>query len=312
MTFRVLVSAPYMLREREFVEPLLDHPEVEVEWVPVRERLEEDELLGIIQGADGLICGDDRITRGVIDRADHLKVIVKWGTGIDSIDSEYANERGISVCRTPEAFTLPVADTAVGYVLSFSRGIVKNDTILKSGGWDKPQGYSLSERTVGIVGFGAIGTAVAARLQPFGARLLANDIREIPAAQAGALGVEMRPLESLLAESDFVTLHCDLNATSHHILNAERLALCRPETVIINTARGPLVDEPALVHALEEGKIAGAGLDVFEEEPLPCDSPLRHMPQVLLAAHNSNSSPECWRRVHRNSVAMLFDGLGLV
>ncbi len=311
MTFRVLITAPYMMREREFVAQLLDRPDLKVEWVPVRERLEENDLLAVIEGADGIICGDDRITPKVIDQADRLKVIVKWGTGIDSIDSEYAKSRGIPVRRTPEAFTLPVADTALGYMLNFCRGIVRNDLILKSGGWDKPQGYSLSEKTVGIIGFGAIGNAVAARLRPFGARVLATDIIEIPASQSSALNVEMCPLEALLQESDIVTLHCDLNPTSHRILNAERLAQCRRETIVINTARGPLIDEVALVSALEAGTIAGAGLDVFEHEPLPLDSPLRSMPQAFLAAHNSNSSPECWQRVHRNSVAMLFEGLGL-
>jgi len=310
-TYRVLVTAPYMFREREQVFPLLDRPEVKVEWLPVRERLEEGELLRIIEGVDGIICGDDRITREVIDRANCLKVIVKWGTGVDSIDREYASERGISVRNTPEAFTLPVADSAVGYMLSFCRGISANDSILKSGGWDKPQGYSLSEKTVGIVGFGSIGTAVAKRLRAFGPRVLANDVIDISAQQGRIHGVQVRPLETLLAESDIVTLHCDLNETSHHILNAETLALCRPNAVVINTARGPLIDEPALVKALEENRIAGAGLDVFEHEPLPLESPLRRMPQVLLAAHNSNSSPQCWQRVHHNSVAMLFEELGL-
>ncbi len=312
VTYRILITAPYMVREREQVAPLLDRPEVKVEWLPVRERLEEAELLRVIEDVDGIICGDDRITREVIDSTERLKVIVKWGTGIDSIDRDYANERGISVRNTPEAFTLPVADSAVGYILSFCRGISENNSILKAGGWDKPQGYSLSEKTVGIIGFGSIGTAVAKRLRPFGAQVLANDIRDISAEQARTQGVQMHPLETLLAKSDFVALHCDLNETSHHILNAERLALCRPNTVVINTARGPLIDEPALVRALEESRIAGAGLDVFEDEPLPVESPLRRMPQVLLAAHNSNSSPQCWQRVHRNSVAMLFEELGLV
>lgn len=310
-SYRILITAPYMFRERELVGPLLDRPEVKVEWLPVRERLEERELLRVIEDVDGIICGDDRITRKVIDQAACLKVIVKWGTGIDSIDREYASERGISVRNTPEAFTMPVADSALAYMLAFCRGIAKNDSILKGGGWDKPQGYSLSEKTVGIIGFGSIGTAVARRLRPFGTRILANDIRDISAEQARTLGVQMRSLEALLAESDFVTLHCDLNESSHHILNAERLVLCRPSTVVINTARGPLIDEPALVRALEEDRIAGAGLDVFEDEPLPLESPLRHMPQALLAAHNSNSSPQCWQRVHRNSVAMLFEELGL-
>ncbi len=311
MTQRILITAPYMVREREKVMPRLNHSELQVEWFPVRERLEEDELLRVIKGVDGIICGDDRITRAVLDRADRLKVIVKWGTGIDSIDREYASERGIPVRNTPEAFTLPVADTAVGYMLSFCRGLATNDAILKAGGWEKPQGYSLAEKTVGIIGLGSIGIAVAKRLRPFGPRVLACDTRDISPEEARALGVESSSLKNLLAESDIITLHCDLNETSHHILNAESLRYCRRGAFVINTARGPLIEEPALIRALEAGRIAGAGLDVFEDEPLPLESPLRHMPQVLLAAHNSNSSPACWQRVHQNSVQMLLKELGL-
>ena len=121
----------------------------------------------------------------------------------------------------------------------------------------------------------------------------------------------MLPLEDLLAQADFISLNCDLNPTSYHLINAQTLALVKPGAVLINTARGPIVDEPALIRALEEGRLAGAALDVFEHEPLPADSPLRRMPQVLLAPHNANASPRAWERVHWNTLRNLLDGLGL-
>ena len=121
----------------------------------------------------------------------------------------------------------------------------------------------------------------------------------------------MVELLELLADSDFITLHCDLNPTSRHLIDRQSLALAKRAPVIINTARGPVIDEPSLVAALESGAVSGAGLDVYEDEPLAKSSPLRSMQQVILSAHNSNSSPECWQRVHRNSVAMLLEGLGL-
>jgi phosphoglycerate dehydrogenase-like enzyme len=311
VSFRILISAPYMLRERELVEPMLDHPQLELVWADVEERLEEDALLDQIDGVHGMLCGDDRVTRRVLERAKDLRAIVKWGTGIDSIDSDSARELGVAVRRTPDAFTDPVADTTLALMLDFARGITANDRILKQGGWDKPQGYALCERTVGIVGVGAIGSAVARRLAPFGATVLGNDIRQIDSQLLAETGLRMVSLEELLEQADFVSLHCDLNPTSAHILDGKRFAQMQRKPVVLNTARGPLIEEPSLVAALQSGQVAGAGLDVFEDEPLPLDSPLRSMDQVRLAAHNSNSSPARWTRVHRNSVAMLKEELGL-
>ncbi len=142
-------------------------------------------------------------------------------------------------------------------------------------------------------------------------RLLGNDILRIPEDFVQEVGVEMLALEDLLRQSDFVSLNCDLNPTSFHLINAHRLALISPSAVLINAARGPVVDESALVAALQAGRLAGAALDVFEQEPLPLDSPLRGFDNVLLAPHNANSSPEAWARVHRNTLRNLLLGLGL-
>jgi D-3-phosphoglycerate dehydrogenase len=142
-------------------------------------------------------------------------------------------------------------------------------------------------------------------------RLLGNDIVEIHPDFLLEYGVEMTSLPELLKQADFVSLNCDLNPTSYHLIDREALALMKPEAVLINAARGPVVDEPALVEALQRGSIAGAALDVFEVEPLPSDHPFLSMPQVMLAPHNANSSPAAWERVHRNTLRNLFLGLGI-
>ncbi len=308
----VLVSAPYMLPVIERFRPLLERYGIELMLVPVAERLEEEELLALAGQFDGTLCGDDRYTARVLEAcAPRLKVISKWGTGIDSIDQEAAARLGIMVGRTPNAFTLPVADTVFGYMLAFARRLPWMDRAMKEGVWQKIPGRSLSESTLGVVGVGNIGKAVIRRARAFGMHILGNDIIEIAPDFIRENEVTMTTLEDLLARSDFVSLNCDLNPTSYHLINERTLALMKPNAVLINTARGPVVDEKALVRALQEGWIGGAGLDVFEVEPLPADSPLRRLDNVMLAPHNANSSPMAWERVHRNTINNLLLGLGL-
>jgi D-3-phosphoglycerate dehydrogenase len=196
-------------------------------------------------------------------------------------------------------------------MLAFARRQPWMDKAMKSGQWEKLPGRSLSECTLGVIGVGNVGKAVIRRARGFGMRLLGNDI--IPIAPDFILenNLEMTSLPDLLARADFISLNCDLNPTSRHNIRAETLKLVKPGAVLINTARGPLVDEPALVAALESGRLAGAGLDVFEVEPLPLDSALLRMDNVMLAAHNSNSSPLAWERVHWNTIRNLLDGLGI-
>jgi D-3-phosphoglycerate dehydrogenase len=308
----VLFSAPYMLPEIERFRPLLSRYGIEL-LVPeiVRERLEEEDLLDYAGQFDGAICGDDRYSARVLQAcAPRLKIISKWGTGVDSIDQEAAASLGIRVGRTPNAFTLPVADTVMGYILAFARRQPWMDRYMKSGRWNKIPGCSLSECTLGVVGVGNIGKAVLRRAQGFGMRLLGNDIRKISADFLAERRVEMTPLDDLLSRSDFVSLNCDLNPTSRHLMNEHTLGWMDSQAVLINTSRGPVVDELALVKALQNGVIAGAALDVFEKEPLPTDSPLMEMDNVMLAPHNANSSPAAWEHVHRNTLLNLLTGLG--
>jgi D-3-phosphoglycerate dehydrogenase len=297
-----------MLPSIDRFRPVLEHYGLDLLIAPeVHERLEEADILKYAGKFDGTICGDDRYSESVLEAcAPRLKVISKWGTGVDSIDAAACARLGIKLCRTTNAFTLPVVDTVMGYLLAFARRQPWMDKAMKVGVWDKIPGRALHECTLGIVGVGTIGKTLARRAHAFGMRVLGNDIVEIDHVFIAETGIQMTSLETLLSTCDFVSVNCDLNPTSRHLIDARTLGLMRKDAILINCARGPIVDENALVEALQ-----AAALDVFEVEPLPTDSPLKQMNNVLLAPHNSNSSPAAWERVHRNTIRNLIEGLGL-
>ncbi|HLC03333.1 MAG TPA: NAD(P)-dependent oxidoreductase [Anaerolineales bacterium] len=312
MGLRILLSAPYLIPVYERFRSLFEDAGFEVIIPDVNERLSESQLLQYAGEIDGVICGDDQFTARVLQAsAPRLKVISKWGTGVDSIERQTAATLGVQVCNTPGAFTEAVADTVLGYILCFARMLPWMDRSTKSGAWSKTPIRALHETTIGVIGIGKIGKAVLRRVRPFGARLLGNDIVEIDSTFLSTVAVEMMPLEDLLGQADFISINCDLNPTSEHLIRQDRLALMKPEAVLVNTARGPIIDEASLVEALRAGRIAGAALDVFEDEPLPADSQLRQMDNVLLGPHNANGSPSAWEKVHWNTIRNLFSGLGL-
>ena len=308
----VLMTAPYMIPFLDRFKSTFDKYGITLIVPDVQERMEEADLLKYAGQFDGAICGDDRYTARVLEKCvPRLKVISKWGTGIDSIDAAACSRLNVRLCRTVNAFTTPVADTVLGYMLAFVRRGPWMDAAMKRGEWEKIPGKTLSECTLGVIGVGNIGKAVTRRARAFGMKVLGTDIIDIDHVFITESGIEMTTLEYLLSNSDFVSLNCDLNPTSHHLINAKTLAKMKPSAVVINTARGPIVDEPALIKALRSGQIAGAALDVFEYEPLPHDSPLMKMDNVMLAPHNANSSPAAWERVHWNTIKNLLDGLGI-
>ncbi len=312
MKKKILLSAPYMIPYLDRFLPVLAHYGIEAIIPQVHERMEEGELLQYAGQFDGAICGDDRFTEKVIQAClPRLKCISKWGTGIDSINKLFAESVGITVGNTPNAFTLPVADSVIGYILSFARKIPWMDAEMKQGVWEKIAGRSLSECTLGVIGVGNVGRGVIRRARGFGMRLLGNDIQRVEPDFILEQNLNMVDLRDLLNQSDFVSVNCDLNPTSHHLMNAETLGQMQKSAVLINTARGQIVEEAALIRSLQDGLIAGAALDVFEVEPLPQDSPLKKMNNVLLAPHNSNSSPQAWERVHWNTIRNLLNGLAI-
>jgi D-3-phosphoglycerate dehydrogenase len=308
----ILLSAPYMLPFIDRFRPVFDHFQCEVIIPVVNERLEEEQILAYAGQFDGAICGDDRFTARVLQACSpRLKVIAKWGTGVDSIDHAACAQLGIQLRNTLNAFTVPVADSVLGYILAFARQQPWMDRAIKAGEWKKIPGRALSESTLGVIGVGNIGKAVLKRASGFGMTLLGNDIIPVPDEFLSEYQVSSVPLSELARRSDFISVNCDLNPTSKHLVNQELLNQMKPTAVLINTARGPIVNEQDLVSALLEKKIAGAALDVFEDEPIPLDSPLLKMDNVMLAPHNSNSSPTAWENVHWNTIRNLLLGLNI-
>ena len=308
----VLLSAPYMMSDINRFRAVLEKYSLEVIVAAVTERLSEQEIIHYSGKFDGAICGDDQYSEAVMKSClPRLKVISKWGTGIDSIDLKAASRLGIRVGNTPNAFTLPVSDSVMGYILAFARRLPWLDQAVKSGRWEKIPSISLSECTLGVIGVGNVGKAVIRRARAFGMKLLGNDILQIAPDFILENNIEMSGYQDLLQRSDFISVNCNLNPSSYHLVNSSSFDLMKTSSFLINTARGPIVDEEALIHALVMKKIAGAALDVFETEPLPSTSPLLHINNVFLAAHNANSSPAAWARVHRNTIHNLLDGLGI-
>ena len=310
MKWKILVSAPYLQPVLETYRSQLESRGAELLVPKVNERLSESELLNLVGDIDGVIAGDDQFTARVLEKATpRLRVISKWGTGIDAFDLDACKRLGVVIRNTPGAFTEPVADSVMGYVLNFARKLPLMDQQMKAGVWDKIPGKALSETTLGIIGLGNIGSALAKRARAFGMNVIANDIKIIPEKTIRETGVNMVGFEEILRGSDFVSLNCDLNSTSLHLMDSNAFDLMQEQAVVINLARGPIVNEKSLIEALIERKIAGAALDVFEQEPLPETSPLKSMSNVMLAPHNSNSSPTAWLNVHKNTIKNLFEVL---
>jgi len=311
MKFKVMISAPYMQPVIERFRDIFEDKQIELKIPPVNERMSEEELLGWVSDVDGVICGDDKFTERVLELATQLKVIVKWGTGIDSIDQEACARRNILVKRTKNAFSEPVGDTVLGFMLCFARQIISLDRNIRNGTWEKSMGITLKEVSLGVIGVGDAGKAVVRRAHALGMKVMGHDTSEIDHDFAGKTNLEVVDKESLLRQSDFVSMNTDLNPTSFHLMSDREFDLMKSTAYLINTSRGPVIDEQALVNALSNKQIAGAAMDVFEDEPLPINSPFREFDNVIFAPHNANSSPLAWDRVHKNSMDMLFEGLGL-
>ena len=305
MYLKVLVTAPYMQMVIDRFRHIFEEKGIELIVPIVKERLNEQELLQLVSNVDGVICGDDQFTERVLQAAPKLKVLSKWGTGIDSIDQEACKRMDIAVCNTPNAFSEPVADSVLGYILNFARHLPWMDRVMRHGQWTKMPSIALRECTLGVIGVGNVGKAVVRRATAFGMRLLGNDLVEMPFDFLDENQIDMVSKDELLQQADFVSLNCTLNPTSFHLVSDNEFALMKHTAVIINTARGPIIDEPALIRALQSEQISGAALDVYETEPLPAESPLLRMDNVMLASHNANSSPEAWERVHQNTVQNL-------
>ena len=290
--YKVLVSPNTLLPVIDQYRSLLEDNNIEIIIPPTfNEYLSETELLPLVSNIDGAICGDDQFTEKVLKSAKNLKVLSKWGEGLNAIDLRAAKNRNVKVFRTAGALTDPVADTIMAYILAFARNIIEKDYYMKNREWRKLSAVTLKESVLGIIGYGKIGQAVAKRSISFGMKVITYDVKIPKNDLLVKTNTELVTFKKLLSESDFISLNCDLNESSYRIINHDALKEMKANSILINTARGELIDESALINALKSRIIFGAALDVFEKEPLSKDSELRTMKNCLLSAHNANSSP---------------------
>lgn len=309
MKWRVLITCPQLQRSIEHYRGLFAEHGIEVELPHLVQQLSESDLLEIIDRFDGVIAGDDEFTAKVLQKAKRLKVIAKWGVGVDAIDLDASKRLGIRVSNTPDAFADEVADVVMCYVILLARRLHELDQSVRSGGWAKIEGVSLRGKTLGLVGVGSIGQAVIRRALIAGMSPIGYDVAAIPTPFVEETGLLVADLNELLQGSDFVSLNCSLTPGSRHLLGPREFALMKKGAHVINTARGALIDETALVRALEEGRIAGAALDVFENEPLPISSPLLKFDNCIFGTHNSSNTHEAVMRVNEIAIRNLFEGL---
>jgi phosphoglycerate dehydrogenase-like enzyme len=270
--------------------------------------LSSAQLAALLPGVDGYIAGLDAIDAAALAAADWLRVIARYGVGTDNVDRAAARARGIVVTNTPGANAGAVAELAVALLLLLARPIISAAAATRAGGWPRTAGLSLGGKTVGLVGFGAIGRAVARLLAGFDCRLLAAD-PQCDVAMAALLGVTPVALDELLAAADFVSLHAPLTPETRGMVDAAFLARMKPGAALVNTARGELIDEAALREALVAGHLRGAALDAFASEPPPADHPLLALPNVIatphMGAHTDGATTTMGRMAMADCLAVL-------
>ena len=287
-TFKILVADKIA---REGLAPLANDPRFELIERP---GLKGDELAAAMADADAvLVRSATKITRESLVRATRLKVIGRAGVGVDTIDVEAATEKGVAVMNAPAGNTISAAELACALLLALIRKVPAADASMKAGKWDRTSysGSELYRKTLGLVGAGRVGGEVARRARAFGMRVIAYD-PFLSADAAREMGAELAELDVVLREADVISLHVPLTDKTRGMLGEAKLALMKPTAVIINAARGGVLDEAALLARLTSGKLAGAALDVFDQEPLPADHPLRTLPNVVLTPHLGASTEE--------------------
>jgi D-3-phosphoglycerate dehydrogenase len=307
-----LITCPPALATAAYYLDRLPRHGVEVVLADVVQQVPEEELIGMMGDIDGMVAGDDPLTARVLEHAPRLRVIVRWGIGMDNVDLAAAERLGIRVVNTPGVFGDEVADVAIGYLIMLARRLHRTDRGVRDGQWPKPQGWSLAGRRLAIVGLGSIGRAVARRAQAMGMIVAGHDVVAGARDAAAAQGIEIAEFERMLGDCDALVLCSNLTPENRGLINRRTLALMRPDSFLINVSRGGLIDEDALIEALSGGRLGGAARDVYEREPLPIDSALRGFDTVILGSHNASNTIDAVRRVNELAVDLLLRGLAEV
>jgi D-3-phosphoglycerate dehydrogenase len=281
---RILVTPTSFGRHDPLLREQLESTVGEVIYNPTSRPLQSSKLAELLPGCHGYIAGLDIVDRAAIQAADQLKVIARYGAGVDRIDLIAAQERGIFVTNTPGANTVSVAELAIGLMLALARSIPQANTATKNGEWPRLNGMTLEHKVIGLIGFGAIGQAVARCLQGFNCKLIAYDPfpnREV----AQVVNTIFLPLPEVLQQADIVSLHLPVLPETRGMVNTEFLLQMKPGAMLVNTARGEIVKEADLLSALQSGQLSGAGLDAFTSEPPGAENPLLKLPQVIATPH---------------------------
>lgn len=307
---KILVTCPPMLGMKSQFIPKMNSVGIDVFCPDVKQTLSEQELICLVPDFDGWVIGDDPATRGVFEagKKGRLKAAVKWGVGVDNVDFAACNDLAIPITNTPNMFGGEVADLAVGYLIALARETFVIDREIRLGGWPKNRGISLAGKTAGVIGFGDIGKNVTKRLFAFDMEVICFD----PAygnEKGGDVQFSQWPCK--VEECDFLIFTCSLNGENIHMLDAEVFAECKQGLRIVNVARGPLIDQRALIGALDNGVVHSAALDVFEVEPLPKDSRLRDFSRCIFGAHNGSNTKEAVARTNDKALDILLGYLGV-
>lgn len=264
-----------------------------------------DDMYREAVGADATVCGVEVWDAGILDRAPELKIIARLGVGLDNVDLAGARSRGVDVVNVPGGNALAVGELALSLILAVLRKLPTMNAKVRAGAWDRYVGQELTGKQVGLIGFGATARSLARLLTGFDCRVRAFDPYVDPAT-AAALGVELAPLAQVL-DSDVVSVHAPHTPQTHHLINAETLATMPAGSVLVNVGRGPLVDEAALVDALASGHLAGAGLDVFETEPVAADNPLFRFDSVVATTHAGADTVQAYDRIGISTAQAIVD-----
>ena len=252
----VLISSYHMNLVLKKYEKILKKNHIKIDKIIRNPSVKENELIDIIHKYDGVICSDDEFSKKVLSNAKKLKVISKWGTGIDSIDSVFARKKGIKVFNTPGAFTSGVAQYAIGMILNLSRKITKSDLYVKKGKWDRFQGINIENKKVGIIGLGKIGSKIIKYLKPFNVEIFGNDIKKDICKLFGKKGIKIISINKIFSYCDIVVLCVDLNKSSYHLVDSKQMMSLNENKILINISRGPVVNNKALIKAINKKKIS--------------------------------------------------------
>lgn len=314
MSGDILVTCGHLQRHIARYQPEIEAAGFSV-WVPTLtgQQFSAAEMSVMLAQCKVAIAGDDPLGKPELEagRAGQLQGLVRWGIGTDNVDKPVATKLGLPVYNTPGMFNNEVADLALAHILCLVRHVHKMDRDVRAGLWTRYEGTSLAGKVLGIVGLGGIGREVARRGKACGMNVIGSDVVSVPADALEEVGASQVDFVQILKQSDVIVLACNLTVENHHMLNEHAFSAMKHGVIVINVARGPIIDESALVEALKSGRVSSAGLDVFEIEPLPASSPLRKFDNCLFGTHSGSSTAEAIQRTNRASVDIALALLGV-